>query len=81
MIRGAPWAGENRVDTVEVSTNVGKDWNVANLNQESQPYVWVLWHYPWDVKATVPTQSWCALLTVRALLSEAAEIHKDLTVY
>ena len=49
VIRGAAWAGENRVAKVEVSTNGGKDWNSANLETVSRPYVWVLWKYPWDV--------------------------------
>jgi DMSO/TMAO reductase YedYZ molybdopterin-dependent catalytic subunit len=50
VVRGAAWAGENRVAKVEVSTNGGKDWNPANLDSESRPYVWVLWNYPWDVR-------------------------------
>jgi len=50
-IRGAAWAGENPVAKVEVSINGGKDWSPANLDQAPQPYVWVLWSLPWDVKA------------------------------
>jgi DMSO/TMAO reductase YedYZ molybdopterin-dependent catalytic subunit len=50
LIRGAAWAGENRVAKVEVSTNGGKDWNPASLDKESRPYAWVLWNYPWDVQ-------------------------------
>ncbi len=50
MIRGAAWAGENRVAKVEVSTNGGKDWNPANLEKESRPYFWALWTYSWDVR-------------------------------
>jgi len=50
MIRGAAWAGENCVAKVEVSTNGGNDWNPANLYNESRPYAWVLWNFPWDVQ-------------------------------
>jgi DMSO/TMAO reductase YedYZ molybdopterin-dependent catalytic subunit len=50
MIRGAAWAGENRVAKVEVSTNGGKDWNLVDLEKDCRPYVWVLWNYPWDVR-------------------------------
>jgi DMSO/TMAO reductase YedYZ molybdopterin-dependent catalytic subunit len=50
LIRGAAWAGENRVTKVEVSTNGGKVWNPSNLDDASGPYAWVLWNYPWDVQ-------------------------------
>ncbi len=49
-IRGAAWAGENRVVQVEVSTDGGKDWASATLEQDAQSYTWVLWNYLWDVR-------------------------------
>jgi DMSO/TMAO reductase YedYZ molybdopterin-dependent catalytic subunit len=49
VIRGAAWAGENRVAKVEVSTDGGKDWHAAHLETESRSYAWVLWEFPWDV--------------------------------
>jgi DMSO/TMAO reductase YedYZ molybdopterin-dependent catalytic subunit len=49
LIRGAAWAGENRVAKVQVSINEGKDWKVASLESEPRPYVWLFWNYRWDV--------------------------------
>ena len=48
MIRGAAWAGENRVRRVEVST-AGKAWQTARLASEPQPYAWVQWMYEWRI--------------------------------
>jgi len=52
MIRGAAWAGENRIAKVEVSTNGGKDWNPADLEKDRRPYAWVLWNHPWHVQVS-----------------------------
>ena len=49
-IRGAAWAGENKVALVEVSTNGGQDWAAASLEKSPTPYAWVLWNYPWDAQ-------------------------------
>jgi DMSO/TMAO reductase YedYZ molybdopterin-dependent catalytic subunit len=49
-IRGAAWAGENRVALVEVSTNAGQDWAAASLEKSPAPYAWVLWNYPWEAQ-------------------------------
>lgn len=50
-IRGAAWAGENKLAQVEVSTNGGKDWTSATLDSDALPYSWVLWKYGWEVRA------------------------------
>jgi sulfite oxidase len=47
-IRGMAWAGENRVARVEVSTNDGQDWTLANLDKDVRAYSWILWNYPWE---------------------------------
>ena len=49
-IRGAAWAGEQKVALVEVSTNGGRDWAAASLEKSPAPYSWVLWTYPWDAQ-------------------------------
>ena len=49
-IRGAAWAGENKVALVEVSTNGGQDWAAASLEKSPAQYAWVLWSYPWDAQ-------------------------------
>src|SRR5258708_37658780 len=48
-IRGAAWAGENRVRQVEVSTDGGKKWTAARLDSEASPYAWVCWSYDWRI--------------------------------
>jgi DMSO/TMAO reductase YedYZ molybdopterin-dependent catalytic subunit len=47
-IRGAAWAGENRVARVEVSTDGGQEWALAKLDKDIRAYCWVLWTYPWE---------------------------------
>jgi DMSO/TMAO reductase YedYZ molybdopterin-dependent catalytic subunit len=47
-IRGAAWAGENRVARVEVSTDGGQEWALAKLDRDIRMYSWVLWTYPWE---------------------------------
>jgi DMSO/TMAO reductase YedYZ molybdopterin-dependent catalytic subunit len=54
IIRGAAWAGENRVQTVEVSTNGGKIWQQARLDGQPQPYSWITWAYTWQIPSAGP---------------------------
>jgi hypothetical protein len=46
-VRGAAWAGEQRVRKVELSTDGGKSWQAARLlpveGGDPRPYAWVLW--------------------------------------
>ena len=42
-LRGAAWAGENRVRRVEVSIDGGRSWQPARIESESKPYAWVCW--------------------------------------
>jgi DMSO/TMAO reductase YedYZ molybdopterin-dependent catalytic subunit len=51
IIRGAAWAGENRVGQVEVSVDSGKSWQAAKLLSTPQRYSWVHWSYPWTIKS------------------------------
>jgi len=51
-IRGAAWAGENRVRQVEVSMDGGKSWLVARLAGEPQPYAWTHWMHEWKIPAS-----------------------------
>lgn len=56
VVRGAAWAGENRVERVEVSTNGGSTWHDALVNTPGQPgpqaYSWVLWEFDWRIPAS-----------------------------
>ena len=49
IVRGAAWAGENRVRTVEISTDGGKSWAMARLSSDSPPYAWVFWSHDWKI--------------------------------
>jgi DMSO/TMAO reductase YedYZ molybdopterin-dependent catalytic subunit len=49
IIRGAAWAGENRIREVEVSTDRGKTWSKAQVNSNQLPYSWTLWSLEWNV--------------------------------
>jgi DMSO/TMAO reductase YedYZ molybdopterin-dependent catalytic subunit len=60
-VRGAAWAGENRVRLVEVSADGGKSWAPARLDSEPRPYAWVCWSFEWNIPAPGPQT-----LTVRA---------------
>ena len=49
ILRGAAWAGENRVRRVDVSIDGGKSWRPAHLESESKPYAWVCWSHEWKI--------------------------------
>ena len=53
MVRGAAWAGEQRVRKVEVSTDGGGTWHAARLlpieGGGPRPYAWVHWEYEWSI--------------------------------
>jgi DMSO/TMAO reductase YedYZ molybdopterin-dependent catalytic subunit len=49
VLRGAAWAGENRVRRVEVSLDGGQSWRPARLDSESHPYAWVFWSHEWKI--------------------------------
>src|SRR5262249_41752882 len=46
-IRGASWAGESAVEKVEVSTDEGRSWRLATLDNDHAKYAWRLWHFEW----------------------------------
>ena len=50
VVRGAAWAGENRVRQVEVSVDGGNSWQTARLASDPQPYAWVHWSHGWTIK-------------------------------
>ena len=51
LVRGAAWAGENRIRQVEVSTDGAKSWQAARLSSDLQRYAWVSWMYEWKIPA------------------------------
>jgi DMSO/TMAO reductase YedYZ molybdopterin-dependent catalytic subunit len=51
-VRGAAWAGEKPVKTVEVSVDGGSSWQTARFSSgqpSPQPYAWVHWEYNWEI--------------------------------
>src|SRR5205823_8775129 len=51
VVRGAAWAGENRIRRVELSYDGGKSWQPARLLSDPQPYAWVHWSHDWTIRA------------------------------
>lgn len=47
-IRGAAWAGEEKIARVEVSTDEGKTWHDAALASRPERFVWTQWQYRWQ---------------------------------
>jgi DMSO/TMAO reductase YedYZ molybdopterin-dependent catalytic subunit len=50
-IRGAAYAGENRIKQVLVSVDDGKVWDPATLIGLDVPYAWRHWEYLWEAKS------------------------------
>ncbi len=46
-VSGIAWAGEERVERVEVSTDGGMHWTAAGLSSQNLPFAWRLWNYSW----------------------------------
>lgn len=53
-VRGHAWAGEDRVNSVLVSTNYGMDWLRANLREPANRYAWATW----DIDLQFPTRGY-----------------------
>ena len=46
-IRGAAWAGERKVGTVELSVDGGKTWEQTAVEKQESPLAWAFWSYAW----------------------------------
>jgi sulfite oxidase len=46
-IRGFAWAGEARIDKVEISTDSGITWHPARLKRSHARYAWTSWDLGW----------------------------------
>jgi DMSO/TMAO reductase YedYZ molybdopterin-dependent catalytic subunit len=51
-LRGIAWAGEQRIDRVEVSTDGGRHWTNAELSPQNLPFAWRLWSLAWTPPET-----------------------------
>ena len=68
ILRGAAWAGENRVRQVDVSVDGGKSWQTARLAGEPRTYTWVRWSHEWKIPCPGPYE-----LAVRAIDDQGRE--------
>ncbi len=49
VVRGMTWSGAGKVVRVEVSTDSGKTWNDAMVEDSPDRWLWRRWSYVWDV--------------------------------
>lgn len=49
VVRGLAWAGEAKVQKVEISVDGAKNWQTAKLDSQASPYAWVQWTYEWKI--------------------------------
>jgi len=52
-VRGVAWAGDDTVDTVEISPDGGDTWLEAEIyeGEADEPYGWVLFRYEWEAES------------------------------
>jgi DMSO/TMAO reductase YedYZ molybdopterin-dependent catalytic subunit len=50
-IRGAAYAGEAGIETVDISVDLGTTWHPARLIGPEHAYAWRHWEFLWEVKA------------------------------
>lgn len=46
-IKGVAWAGEADITKVEISTDGGSSWSLAELGKDHAKYAWRVWKYAW----------------------------------
>lgn len=46
VISGVAWAGQRRVDAVEITADDGAHWTAAKLDVPDEPWAWVRWSAP-----------------------------------
>jgi DMSO/TMAO reductase YedYZ molybdopterin-dependent catalytic subunit len=51
LVRGAAWAGEDKIGAVEFSSDGGRSWKTARILDAAQPYAWVRWESEWTIEA------------------------------
>jgi DMSO/TMAO reductase YedYZ molybdopterin-dependent catalytic subunit len=55
VVLGAAYAGEDRVQTVEVSTDNGTTWHPADLIGPDEPFAWRQWQFVWQAQTGAHT--------------------------
>ena len=51
-VHGAAWTGANKIAKVEISVDGGKDWQLAELTANDNPYTWSFWQFEWRTPNT-----------------------------
>jgi len=59
MLRGLAWSGVAPVASVEVSTDGGAAWHLAELTSEPARYAWRRWEYAWEAREPGPATLLC----------------------
>ena len=59
-LRGMAWAGEERIELVDISTDGGSTWRAAQLSSEKLPFTWRLWSLEWKPASQATTRSFRA---------------------
>jgi len=54
VVRGRAWAGCRTVERVEVSSNGGRSWSRAELQDTPEPCAWFRWSHTWAPPRTGP---------------------------
>lgn len=54
VVRGLAWAGCRTVERVEVSSDGGRSWTRAELQDTPKPCAWVRWSHDWEPSRTGP---------------------------
>ncbi len=62
-VHGAAWSGDAEITKVEVSTDAGASWSLANLGADSVKNSWRLWEYDWRTPTTLGPQTLMARAT------------------
>lgn len=52
LVGGVAFSGDRGISRVDVSTDGGKTWNAADLEQPLSPLTWVRWSYHWNPEGT-----------------------------
>ena len=51
IIQGYAWSGEAKISHVDVSTDGGKTWMGAHLDESPSDYAWCPWSFSWQMSA------------------------------
>jgi hypothetical protein len=46
-VRGYAWSGNGQIETVEVSTDGGRNWAQAKIESEPSSQFWSTWSFDW----------------------------------